>query len=144
LGRVFCDQGGTSEHCPPLCGLLCVTQCPLWQKADLRSHGNTTRGFFRRLGSWWYSRLPVAAHAGTHRVLAGPTAHIDSPGGESGVSADQRIPHASVGEQQLFQMLVHGFRHLEHVQLLSAEDWLQFFISDDLALICGVLKFVLL
>lgn len=64
--------------------------------------------------------------------------HIDSPGPESGVS-NQKVLTRAEGEQQLFQMLVHGFRHLKHIQLLGAEDWLQFFIGDDLALIRGVL-----
>ena len=41
-------------------------------------------------------------------------------------------------------MFVDRFGHLKHVQFLGAENWLQLVIGDDLALVCWILKFILL
>ena len=41
-------------------------------------------------------------------------------------------------------MLVDRLGHLKHIQLLAAENRLQFVIGDDFALILRILEFVLL
>src|SRR5437868_11132830 len=44
----------------------------------------------------------------------------------------------------LFQVLVNRLSHLEHVQFLTAKDWLQLLVGQDFSFVVWILKMVFL